>query len=158
MILFLDASALVKLYHEERGTRIMRTLFVDPEYVDAIFASDLVMLEVLARLTKHTRLGGRKVQRDFRRKLKMYAYDREQHLSMISTDKGVIQDAERIAVQYRDSGAGTLDLLHVAAARHLQRMLPEQPLVFVVADRKLRSLVERIGFRTLDPEARDPRS
>ena len=158
MIFFLDASALVKLYRDEAGSRAMRSLFESPEHKDAFFISDVVALEVLVRLAKLGRAGGREGRRDQRRLMAAYARHRTRFLNVVGTEPGVLESAESLAIEYDDSGAGTLDLLHAAFARQLQRTVAEEPLVFVVADRKLRSLVERIGFRTLDPEAPDPRS
>lgn len=113
-------------------------------------------LEVLVRLAKRGRDGGRRERRGFHRVLTEYARHRDEYLHVVGVEPGVVLDAESLAVVHSDSGAGTLDLLHAASARQIQDRLPDQPLTFVVADRKLRSLVERLGFRTFDPERGDP--
>lgn len=156
MIFFLDASSLVKLYTDEKGSHAMRSLLNGPEHKDALFISDLIALEVLVRLAKLDRMEGRRARRDLRRRVDAYARHCARYLSLVRTESDILEDAESLAMEYSDSGAGTLDLLHAASARQLQRNIPEQPLVFVVADRKLRSLVERIGFLTIDPEAIEP--
>jgi len=155
MIFFLDASSVVKLYHDERGSETMHVLFGRPEYEAAFFVSDLVSLEVLVRLAKQGRGGGRNVRRAFHRVVKTYVHHRDEKLNVVDVDSGVVRSAGSIAMVYSSSGAGTLDLLHAASTRQVQKLAPEQPLVFVAADRKLRSLVERIGFRTFDPESGD---
>lgn len=152
----MDASALVKLYHTETGIPVMRELFWHPEHKNAFFATDLVTLEVLVRLAKRARRGGRKERREIHRAIVTYARHRNQNLNVVGLDSEMLREAEIIATAYSSSGAGTLDLLHAASARQVQRLTPEQPLVFVAADRKLRSLVERLGFRTFDPESGDP--
>ena len=153
MIFFLDASALVKLYHDEAGAETIRQLFRRRDMEGAFFVSELVLLEVLVRLTKEARKGGRRDRRQLQHLIRQHAWHREEYLTVLDFDLRSVRMAETLAIQYRDSGAGTLDLLHVASARQVQETVPDEPLVFVVADRKLRSLVERIGFRSLDPEA-----
>ncbi len=155
MIFFLDASALVKLYHDEVGAEAMRRLFRSPEHQNAFFVSSLGALEVLVRLAKRGRTEGRPGRRRFARVLKEYARHREEYLNVVRVESSVVRAAESIAVAYHDSGAGTLDVLHAASARQLQDRLPDQTLTFVVADRKLRSLAARLGFRTFDPERGD---
>jgi len=156
VIFFVAASSLVKLYHDEAGANGMRELFRSPEHKGAFFVSDLVALEVLVRLAKRGRVGGRKERRTLRRTVQTHVRHRTESLNVVGVESSVVRDAESIAVGYYDSGAGTLDLLHVASARQIQARLPDQPLTFVVADRKLRSLAERLGFRTFDPERGDP--
>lgn len=155
MIFFLDASALVKLYQDEVGSAAMHALIERPEHRDAFFVSDIVALEVFARLAKQARSGGRKERLRLQRVMMTYAHNRDENLHIVTASPSVVRDAESFAFTYSDSGAGTLDLLHAASARQVQGMVPEKPLVFVAADRKLRSVVERIGFRTFDPEAAD---
>lgn len=155
MIFFLDASALVKLYQDEVGSTAMRELFKRPEHRKSFFVSDIIALEVLVRLAKQGRTGGRKERRRARRVMTTYARNREENLIILAAGSSVVRDAESFAFTYSDSGAGTLDLLHAASARQVQGIVPDEPLVFVAADRKLRSVAERIGFRTFDPEAAD---
>jgi predicted nucleic acid-binding protein len=154
--LFLDASSLVKLYHDETGAETMRELFRRPELYGAFVVSELVALEVVVRLTKGARSGGRKERRRLGRVLKAHANHRHTYLTVVDVKTELLRVAEAIAVEYCDSGAGTLDLLHAASARQVREMVPYEPLVFVAADRKLRTLAERIGFRTFDPEKGDP--
>lgn len=155
MIFFLDASSLVKLYHDETGAETMRGLFGRPELYGAFFVSELVALEVVVRLTKGARSGGRKERRRLGRVLKAHASHRHAHLTVMEVETELFEVAEAFAIEYSDSGAGTLDLLHAASAQQVREIVPQEPLVFVAADRKLRALAERIGFRTFDPEKGD---
>lgn len=155
MIFFLDASALIKLYREETGSSALHALLVRPDPKPSLFISDMVALEVLVHLVKQGRSEDRKERRSARVALAAYADDRVNRLNTFDTEPRMVRDAEAAALRYRDSGAGTLDLLHAASALRLRLRAPDQPFVFVVADRKLRHLAERIGLRTLDPEAED---
>jgi predicted nucleic acid-binding protein len=158
VIVFLDASAIIKLYRQEDGSATMRELVGNPELRDAFISSDIVALEVFVRLAKQGRAGGKGESRVAREAMRSYARHRAGFLQVLPAGPQVVQGAELAAVQYRDSGAGTLDLLHTVFALRLRESAPGQPLVFVVADRKLRSLAERIGFRVFDPETDDPAS
>jgi len=155
VILFLDASSLVKLYHDETGAETMRELFRRSDLKGSFFVSELVALEVVVRLTKGARAGGRIRRRRLGRLLKAHADHRRVYLTVLEVETALVGEAESIAIEYSDSGAGTLDLLHTASARQA-REIADEPLVFVAADRKLRTLAERIGFRTFDPENGDP--
>jgi predicted nucleic acid-binding protein len=155
VILFLDASSLVKLYHDETGAETMRELFRRRDLKGSFFVSELVALEVVVRLTRGARAGGRIRRRRLGRLLQAHADHRRTYLTVLGVEKELVGEAESIAIEYSDSGAGTLDLLHTASAKHA-RQIANDPLVFVAADRKLRSLAERIGFRTFDPENGDP--
>ncbi|HEX8454076.1 MAG TPA: type II toxin-antitoxin system VapC family toxin [Longimicrobium sp.] len=156
MIFFLDASSLVKLYQDETGAETMRELFRRPELYGAFFVSELVSLEVVVRLAKGARIGGRKARRRRDRVLRQHASHRTAFFTILNMEPRVVHEAESIAIAFSDSGAGTLDLLHAASAQQVSELVPHEPLVFVAADRKLRSLAERIGFRTFDPENGDP--
>lgn len=152
MIFFIDASALVKLYLNERGSHAMEALFARAGQPPGLYISDLTELEVLVTLAKRGRTEGRKGRRTYLRALERFADHRRTLLSVVSLSPGHVREARGFATRYPDSGAGTLDLVHAASARGVEARVPGGPLVFVVADRKLRALAERIGFRTLDPE------
>lgn len=150
MIYFIDASALVKLYRGEEGSDAMEALLADPNHSYVI--SDLTELEVLVTLAKRERADVRGGRRMYLRALERFVGHRKHLLLVVPLAKEVLGDARILAERYRDSGAGTLDLLHAASARRVEAQVPHEPLVFVVADRKLRALARRLGFRTLDPE------
>jgi uncharacterized protein len=152
VIFFLDASSLVKLYHQERGSETMREIFRRSEYVGAFFTSDLVALEVVVTLYKLQRIAPRKLRRAFGSALNRFEYDRSQYLNILEVQPSIIRMAEFLLMSRRESGAGTLDFVHVASAFHVRSTLPDEELVFIVSDRKLKSLVERIGLQAFDPE------
>jgi predicted nucleic acid-binding protein len=152
MLFFLDASSLVKLYIHETGSETMRALFQRPDTAGSFFTSDHVALEVLVTLGRNLIRADRKKRRAFLGAVERFVSDRSRYLNVVTVESGVVAAADAIAVAYADSGAGTLDLLHLAAADHIQRTFSDEPLVFVVADRKLRSLARRAGFLIFDPE------
>ena len=152
MILFLDASSLLKLYLEESGSAMMRALFEANRFTGRFYLSDHVALEVQVRLNRLGRVVSRRERRALRSGFRQFATHRSNHLNILTVDHGLIAEAEALAAQYADSGAGTLDLIHLASARRVQRSVPGERLVFVASDRKLRHVARRAGFRTFDPE------
>lgn len=148
-------SSLVKLYVQEPGSDTMRSLFLRPDTPGTFFASDHVCLEVLVTLGRNLHRGGKKRRRSYRSAVEKFADDRQEHLNVVTVESRMVADAMSLAVDYADSGAGTLDLVHLAAAAHVRKVLPSEPLIFVVADRKLRFLAERAGFLVFNPEKDD---
>jgi hypothetical protein len=69
-----------------------------------------------------------------------------------STCLKLFKDAEVLAERFADSGAGTLDLIHLASAFQVERSVPNPPVVFVASDRKLKHVVSRAGLNIFDPE------
>ncbi|HEX6749125.1 MAG TPA: type II toxin-antitoxin system VapC family toxin [Longimicrobium sp.] len=156
MILFLDASALVKLYLEESGSSAMRDMFEARRFSGRFYISDYVGLEVFVRLHKHKRSASRQGRRAFQHGLRQFETHRARNFNVLALERHLLLDAEVLATRFTDSGAGTLDLIHLASAFQVQRNVPDEKLVFVAADRKLRHVAQRAGFRTFDPEQERP--
>jgi predicted nucleic acid-binding protein len=152
VIFFVDASSLVKLYREETGTETMRALFGRPDCPGAFFISDHVALEVFIRLNRLKRTSTRRERRGFQKAIDRFELDRSEHLNVLSVDPTTLARSRALALRFDDSGAGTLDFIHLASAHHVTKTLPREPLVFVVSDRKLRHLVSRSGISVFDPE------
>lgn len=155
MIFFLDASSLVKLYHQEAGTETMRELFRQPDYAGAFFSSDHVVLEVVVTINKLRRIAPRRQRREFDYALDRFEYDRSQYLNILEVQASTMRETEFLAADYANSGAGTLDFIHLASALAVQSVLPGEQLVFLVSDRKLKHLVRRGGLQVFDPEQQE---
>jgi len=156
VIVFLDASALVKLYHDESGTDTVHALLNEPSLAGRFFISDHVSLEVFVRLNRIRRSSARRDRRRLRFALNSFDRDRRRHLTVLQVDPQLIATAEAYAGAFPDSGAGTLDLIHLASAFQVQRDVPGERLVLVAADRKLRHVAKRAGLRTFDLEQERP--
>jgi predicted nucleic acid-binding protein len=155
VIVFLDASALIKLYREEPGTATMRSLMGSKEMLGSFFISDHVGLEVKVRLHRLIRTSRGRTRRAFAQAVSRFALDRREHLNELAVSPRIVSRAEALAAAFPGSGAGTLDLIHAASAQHVQQVLPSEPLTFVASDRKLKHLAAAAGLRVFDPE-RDP--
>lgn len=155
MIFFFDASSLIKLYIQEPGSDTTRLLVQHVGDPRSFYTSDHVCLEVLATLSRKLRRGPRKARRNFHPALEKFNDDRENVFNVVTVESEIVKVAFSLAVEFAASGAGSLDILHLAAADHVHRIIPNQPLIFVVADRQLRSLAARMGFDVFDPEKDD---
>lgn len=152
MTLFFDSSSLVKRYLDEVGSETMRRLFRDRRPGDDFFISDHIGLEVLVRLHKFGRVHRRAARAVYRYGLQQFAADRDVHLNVLKQDLQLFKEAEVLAERFADSGAGTLDLIHLASAFQVERSVPNPPMVFVASDRKLKHVAVRAGLNIFDPE------
>lgn len=151
MIYFIDASSLLKLYRAEPGTDTMREL-LRGENSDEMYISDHIALEVIVRLNKLRRTARRRDRRLLDRSIATFNADRAEYLNVSFVQPEVIERGEALAAEFDDAGAGTLDIIHLSTALHVQSTVPDERLVFVVSDRKLRHVVRRAGMAVFDPE------
>ncbi|HEX8242963.1 MAG TPA: type II toxin-antitoxin system VapC family toxin, partial [Longimicrobium sp.] len=146
MILFVDASSLVKRYHEEVGSDTMDALFRPRDPEREFYISDHIGLEVFVRLGKLSRTGPGRARKSLRHRLRRFTSERADYFNIVKVDVHLVSEAEVLAARFADSGAGTLDLIHLASALQVQRNAPNEPLVFVASDRKLKHVATRAGF------------
>jgi len=128
MIVYLDASALVKRYVAEAGSQAVTSLITRADSVGTVAVS---RVEVVAALGKATRM---KVLKDDEAAsaLQVFAADWENLIRMQATEVLVA----RAATFARDQGLRGYDAVHLAAAVFWQEMLGE-PVVLATFDRQL---------------------
>jgi len=155
-MLYLDASALVKRYSAEKGSRAVVARF---ESGEKIFTSMLSFGEV------HTSIA-----RKFRSKklssvalAKLHAElenDWVHNLSVVGLDLRTMSALPQLVEQY-DLRAG--DAVHLSAAFWLKhsirvrngRDLPAEPVEFGVSDRRLAKVALECGLQVFNPEDED---
>jgi predicted nucleic acid-binding protein len=150
-MVFLDASALAKVYLDEPGAGSMRGVL--DRRGDTLFVSDFVVLEVLTsirnalRTVPATRYNSvlDRFQTDYRR------------FSLVDVAPEIRKTAIEMTSAFRTARARSMDVLHVATALWLQRKiaLPGESVTVVTSDRDLAMLAEECGLRTFDP-SREP--
>lgn len=150
-MVFLDTSALVKAYVEERGTESVRTLLarMDTE----LFLSKHVALETLATFAHRVRDQRLSPRRYREIRAEFYATFRRYNVASVTDD--TLETAIELADRHRKLGVGSVDLIHVATALEIQARDPETPLTIVCADRSMRLLARAAGFEVFDPETDD---
>lgn len=148
---FLDTSALLKRFVEERGTHILETLLTDPDFRGRIFVAAHVEPELVSALNGLYRQAGlshRTVEKA------VATYQRLQTVfAIVSLDTAVVNDAAFILNTHRTASIRAGDALHLAAMRYVGRtILESERLALVSADRSMLLVASRLGMETLNPE------
>lgn len=142
MILYLDASALVKLYGLEQGTDDVRAWLGEAEMVAT---AKVAYVEVLAALWRKRR-SGELSDEQFHGEIRKFA-ELWEMLRIIDLSDGVLQKVRDHALAH---GLRALDAIHLASALFLQGHLQEQ-LRFGCADTRLGKAAESEHFTVLVP-------
>jgi uncharacterized protein len=140
LILYLDTSAIVKLYAEEAGSEIMRRAIVD---CDLIAISLLSYAETRSALARKAR-GGEITRAD----LNNYRHEFERDWSRIHRlpiGATLIRRAGDLA---EELALRAFDALHLASADSLQAAI-HAPVVFACFDAALNGAAQLRGLRTL---------
>lgn len=147
MAVFLDTSALAKLYHQELGTSALETrLAAEP----VVFVSRIGVVEmhsVLAGMIRTDELEPSAMEL-LRRKFRSDA--RKNRFRVTALGERHYQKAEELLVTYGPSGLRTLDSLQLAVA--LDLFANQLIDTFIASDRILCRLAPLTGLRTFNPE------
>jgi predicted nucleic acid-binding protein len=155
-MLYLDASALVKRYSSERGSKAVAARF---DHDDRIFTSRLSFAEVHSSLGRKFRAGQLNSE-DLTRVREEFESDWLFSLSVLDLDVGTMSAISQLVEQY-DLKAG--DAIHLSAAFWLReairlgrfRNTAEESVEFGVADKQLARIARLCGLHVFDPEAQD---
>ena len=144
MQIFIDTSALVKLFHEENGTDSITRLIENNK--GDLFISELTILEFTSALQRLLRAGY--IEKD-NLQIAMSAFKDELILFNIrSLNKTVIKGAEQLLIKHgHDVGLRTLDSIQLSSYSSLN--LDEG--LFVASDSNLLSAANAIGIKTYNP-------
>jgi predicted nucleic acid-binding protein len=152
-MLYLDASALMKRYYEEKGSRAVSARF---EAGEPIFTSVLSYGEVHAAMGRKFRSDEANVQ-GLQRRREAFTNDWLFGLSKVDLNVNTMSALPRLVEEY-DLRAG--DAIHLSAAfwlkdtvRLRQGSAPSDEIVeFGVADRRLSKIAALCGLRVFNPE------
>jgi predicted nucleic acid-binding protein len=156
MPLFLDASALVKLYRAETGSRTMHEIAGRSDEWGDPFISDHVALEVVSTLAARYR-GGELSRSDYDDALREFDVDYPDRFNVVEVGAEAVERAIVLSRTYFESGAKTMDLIHVVSAR-IVADVEDFPVVVVSCDRGMKALAARVGFDVFDPLSDDLRA
>lgn len=149
-VLFLDASALVKLYVEEEGTAVVRGIL--NRRGGSLFITDLVALEVLTSLRTVLR---KEPGVTYSTALAQFWADFPRLYNVVDVDSSARQLAFSLTTSYREARARSMDVLHLATALRLQAGPHRSDVTMVTSDHDLAALAGECGLRTFDP-SREP--
>jgi len=133
---YLDASALVKRYADEPGSRWVRQI-TDPNPENSILLAEITLAEVSAALAAKHRATGGITRRQMARVLSRFLQDCDEIFLLLPVDRPVIDLAVELAQQHRLRG---YDAVQLAAAVVTGETLKSQDLsapVFVASDENL---------------------
>ena len=137
MNLYLDTSALVKLYVVEEGAEIVKSLVRD---ADLAATSALAYAEARAAFARRYR-EGELARADYRRVVKALEAD-WRRLLRVQVVEPLIREAARIIDKY---GLRAYDAIHLASALELRRGL-QAPVTFACWDSQLSRAARREKF------------
>jgi predicted nucleic acid-binding protein len=147
---YLDASAWVKRYYAEAGTRWVQELFRRQQ---AMACSSLGAIEVIATLARKRKAGAIS-QSEYDEKAQELADDWSKFVQ-IELTREVSERARDVAGSLAIRGA---DAVHLASALVLQSRLTDEDdrLTLITSDRELLEAARHSGLTVVDPQAQDP--
>lgn len=143
MILYVDTSALVKLYIEEKGSALVRHL-VDEAVLVA--TSRIAYAEARAALARTWREGALS-EEDYRQSTIHLRADWEAYFTL-DLAESVVQVAGDLAERHRIRG---FDAIHLASGLTLSRRVRD-PITFVCWDTRLWNAAQEEGFDMIPQE------
>ena len=141
---FLDTLALVKYFHTEPGSEVVESIIDSQE--NEIWLLDLARIEFLCSL--HRRFRDHDLsESDLSSAIEGFK-DSINEFHIEKTGTPVIEEAENLIEQYgKADGLRTLDALHLASFT----LLAGNDWIFVASDKKLCSVVKKMGYSILNP-------
>jgi len=142
--LFLDTSALVKFFHEEKGSQKVIELLSARE--NEIWVLELVKIEFTSAL--YRRYRNKEVQEN---ELDEAIYHFEEELNSFHVEplgQTILKEAENLIKCFgKTHGLRTLDALHLGAFH----LISENDWYFVASDESLCQLVQNMNFHCINP-------
>jgi predicted nucleic acid-binding protein len=144
MKLFFDTSALVKFFHEEKGSKEVTRLMTSP--ANTVWVSELVRLEFLSALFR--RFRNREIDEDMLNKAIAGFIEELDTFNVEPLRRTVLEEAESLIKKYgAQQGLRTLDALHIATFI----LVAEKGWRFVAADQTLCEVAQSLGYNTINP-------
>lgn len=154
MALFLDASAIVKVYVREKGSRDIRFIVADPHPWGDLFISELSLVEVRSALAKKCRKE-RLSARRLRRATRHFMHGVEHAYDVVPLSQEIVERASEIVARYWQRSISSGDALQISSAEWVARKLQLRVYHLVSSDQGFLKVANRIGFNTFDPEKED---
>lgn len=156
MPLFLDSSALVKLYVDELGSGWMLTVRRSVDVWGGMYVAELSVAEVASALQKKVReklLKPRPVYEAY----EAFEADCQRVFYLVELAPGLSSEAAQIAFRhgrrFRVTGA---DALQLAAAARVGVLVQPDPLTVVTSDKRMEHVCGLMGLNSWNPERDDP--
>jgi predicted nucleic acid-binding protein len=150
--LFLDTSALVKLYLREDGSDAMEELFAHSDNLGGLYISELAGVEVISAIMKNVR-AGRLRERRAVVEIRAFAADYEDTFCVAGVDTDVLNEGADLLQRHGarakfDSG----DAVQLACANKVMREMTPPVYTLVASDKGFATVARAIGHQVWDPE------
>lgn len=139
MIVFLDTSSLVKLYHQEDGSGEVENLIVDAE---KIYLSEIAKLEFKSAIWKKVRTGEIS---DGNANISIDSFQNDaDNYTWIAIGPNIIDSSQELLMIHGKIGLRTLDSIQLASVLTLK----EEECIFITFDSNLKSIsqVEKLSI------------
>jgi len=133
---FLDASAVVKRYAEEAGSAWVRQI-TDPQAQNTILLAEITLAEVTAALAAKQRAPKGITLEQRNRVLSRFFQDCDEHFTLVSIDRSVIDRAVDLAQRHRLRAYDAVQLATALEANAITQAQALPALTFVAADTDL---------------------
>lgn len=141
MRIFLDTSSLIKLYHDESGTKNLDSIFDEFE-ISEIYLSELAKVEYNSAIWKKVRTK-ELTKTEGIELINSFIEDYEK-FNFVDLNNLMIYDARELISKYGNEGLRTLDSIQLASILEIK-----EKLAFAVnSDKLLRKIIELEGIET----------
>lgn len=146
---FLDTSALVKLYHEERGSKEVERLAAD--LTVPLVVSEIARVEFHSAFARKVR-EGHLTDAAFQEVLACFREDLDHRYQVVPVGAATFETAIGLLIEHGTTAPlRTLDALQIASAKAVET----SELTFVTADTKVVTVASQVFGRVLNPEQVD---
>jgi predicted nucleic acid-binding protein len=144
MILFFDTSALIKFFHEEKGSKTVTSLITSNN--NEIWISELARIEFLSAIFR--RLRNKEIDD---KQLEEAVKGFEEQVNFFNVEllgQAILKEAEFLLKRYgKTKRLRTLDALQLGTFS----LISEKDWFFVATDDALCEIVKGLGFKTINP-------
>lgn len=140
MKIFLDTSALIKLYHQESGTQEIESLFNNFK-ITAIYLSELAKIEFTSTIWKKVRT--KEISENTAKITITFLETDFDKFSFISIDSMILEQSRLLFSDYGVHGLRTLDAIQLSTAISLKAYSD-----LFTSDILLKSFFEKEGLKT----------
>jgi len=113
MKIFLDTSALFKLYHRENGTDVIEKLFSEHS-ITSVLLSEIAKVEFASTVAKKTRIGD---INSFQANTLLALFEKDcNKYIFIQIEATITEQAKNLIIKHGDIGLRTLDAIQLSTA------------------------------------------
>lgn len=144
MNIFLDTSALLKLYHKETNTDKLFEFLYNNE-IEQIFLSDLAKIEFTSAIWKKIRM--KDITEDEGKELIEFFYKDVSKYNWIKLTNNIIQNATEYINVYGNIGLRSLDAIQLASAC---RLTINNNIIFIAFDKILNNIFKQENLKIFE--------